>query len=452
MKRSRNPAVQNERLRILLIAPTALDFKGQPIKERRLHLPALTLPLLAALTPPDADVHCVYETVEEIPYNEHWDLVGLTGMGSGLVRAWEIADRFRKDGVKTVIGGIAASNGRPEETLEHADTLVTGDADTVWPEVVTDFANGRMKQIYRGEQPSDLQHLPVPRYDLMNPGKIGLWRPVQATRGCPHQCSFCSVTSFCSGSFRARPVDHVVRDVRAAKKNGSKHIAFIDDNISADLNDCAELWEALIPEKIIWMSQCTLELADHPELLRLAHASGCRMISTGIESTNSNSLHSINKDFNNPSSYADSIGTFRRHGIEVSTEMIIGFDDDGIDVFEKTKRFILENRITVPRVHILTPVPGTSMFAELERSGRILTYDYSMYTGSKVNYRPLNIEPDLLQREYWKLYEHLFEWRNIIKRLVPAHTRPGPYISAVIWAANLRYRGHVRARISPGIL
>jgi radical SAM superfamily enzyme YgiQ (UPF0313 family) len=451
MKTSPNAGTRN-RPRILLIAPTALDLNGHPIVERRLHLPALTLPLLAALAPTQVDVKLIYETVEPIPFREHWDLVALTGMGSGLVRAWEIADRFREAGTKVVIGGIAATNGKPEDTLEHADMLVIGEAETAWPRLIEDFMNNSMKSVYRGERSPSLNHLPVPRYDLMNPRKIGLWRPVQATRGCPHQCSFCSVTAFFEGTFRTRPVNQVIRDVRAAKKNGSRHIAFVDDNISANLDYFAELLEALIPEKIIWMSQCTLLLANEPELLQLARESGCRLVSVGIESTNIANLSRIKKEFNDPEFYTQAITAFRQHGIDVSTEMIVGFDDDDASVFEKTRRFIMDNRISVPRVHILTPVPGTRLFNELEQAGRILNYDFSQYTGSKVNFQPVNIGSETLRKEYWRLYEQLFEWRTIARRLLPAHTRSGIYIRLVIWAANIRYRGHVQSRISPGIL
>ncbi len=438
--------------RVLLIAPTAMDYNGRPIKENRLHLPALTLPLLAALTPDNVEVRLIYETVESIPFHEHWDLVGLTGMGSGIVRAWQIADKFRELGTRVVIGGIAASNGNAEWTLEHADAMIIGEAESLWPQVVQDFLDGTMRKEYQSENPVSLEDLPVPRYDLMNQQKIGLWRPVQATRGCPHPCTFCSVTAFFKGTFRKRPIDQVIRDVRAAVKAGSRYIAFIDDNISADIEYCAKLWEALIPEKIIWMSQCTISLADNPSFLKLAYRSGCRLVSVGIESTNETSLKSVGKGFNRPASYSEAISSFRKHGIEVSTEMIIGFDDDDPNVFEDTYKFIMTNRISIPRVHILTPVPGTPLFKELLADGRLTNQDFSNYTGSKINYRPKKIGHDAIQKEYWKLYERLFTWRAILSRLIPSCTRAGLYMRLVIWVANIRYRGHIRARISPGIL
>ena len=280
-------------MRIVLIAPTALDMQGRPVKQRRIHLPGLTLHLLAAVTPPEAELRLVNETAEEIPYEEPWDLVGLTGMGSGLVRAWQIADAFRRRGRKVIIGGIAASLAKPEWTLAHADALVVGEGEQIWPEVVRDARAGRLRPIYRAAESPDVATLPVPRYDQMNGKVYGRWTPVQATRGCPFTCSFCSVTAFHGHRFRKRPVGEVVRDLRAAKSRGSSYVTLIDDNIGADWDYCGELWEAMVPEKIIWMSQCSIRIADRPELLRLARQSGCRLLSCGIESTNPASLQTV---------------------------------------------------------------------------------------------------------------------------------------------------------------
>lgn len=438
--------------RILLIAPTALDFHGRPIKERRLHLPALTLPYLAALTPQTIHTRILYETVEDIPFDERWDLVGLTGMGSGIVRGWQIADEFRRRGMPVVFGGIAASLAKPEWTLAHADALVVGEAEESWPRLISDFLAGRLQQIYRSKSSNGIVPMPVPRYDLMNRKRMGWWRPVQATRGCPHTCTFCSVTSYHRGCYYCRPIDDVVRDIRAAREHGSKYIAFIDDNIVGDREYASRLFEALIPERIIWMSQCTLLLADSPELLTLAHRSGCRLVSIGLESTNDESLNTISKKWNRPERYTEAINAFRRCGIEVSTEMIVGFDTDDPGVFQRTVDFILQNHIAVPRVHILTPVPGTEFFAELERAGRIKDTDFANYTGSKVVFSTEQIDADTLQREYWQLYERLFSWRGILQRLLSGQARIGPYMRAIVWASNVRYRGHVKARISPGIL
>lgn len=439
-------------MKVLLIAPTALDYKGKPIKQGRLHLPGLTLPMLAAVTPSDVDLRMVFETVEDIPFDEHWDLVGLTGMGSGIVRAWQIADQFRSQGVKVVIGGVAATLCPPDWSLGHADALVVGEGEELWPQVIKDFESGRLQSIYRISRRPPIGDLPLPRYDLLAKSKIGFWRPVQATRGCPFTCNFCSITSFFEGTYRKRPVDQIVRDVRAAKKYGTRYIAFVDDNIGVDFDFCAKLWEALIPEKVIWMSQCSLHITERPDMMELAHRSGCRVLSFGIESINQNSLETINKEWNRPERYPDAIKALRKRGIEVSTEMVIGLDGDDPSVFQRTFDFIIKNKIPVPRVHIITPVPGTPLYENLKREGRILPAHFSDYTGGKVVFRPIHFQPEDLEKGYWKLYEKLFSWSAILRRVISNRASLGPYMRAVVWITNFKYRRHIHHRISPGIL
>jgi radical SAM superfamily enzyme YgiQ (UPF0313 family) len=380
-------------------------------------------------------------------------LVGLTGMGSGIVRAWQIADEFRRRGVPVVIGGIAASLGKPEWSLEHADALVLGEAEEIWPQVLEDFAGGRLKEVYRMGRRPPIDSLPLPRYDLLDSAKLGVWRPVQATRGCPFTCSYCSITAFFEQGYRKRPVAQVIRDVRAAKRHsGANYIAFIDDNIGVDWDYSARLWEALIPEQVIWISQCSLHIADRPDMLALARRSGCRLLSFGIETTSAQSLKTVDKEWNRPERYRQAIQAIRQHGIDVSTEMIIGLDGDDASVFQRTYDFIMDNRIAVPRVHILTPVPGTPLYDELQAEGRIVSTDFGRYSGGQVVYRPRNFQPEELQAGYWRLYDALFSWPAIWHRAGRNRARNGPYLRAFIFGVNAHYRDHVRRRICPGIV
>jgi len=438
--------------RVLLVGPTALDWQGRPIKQSRLHLPGLTLPMLAAVTPPHVELRLLSETVEDIPFDEPWDLVGITGMGSGIVRAWQIGDEFRRRGVTVVQGGIAASLAKPEWSLAHADSLVIGEAEETWPQVLADFEAGRLQPVYRMARRPPIESLPLPRYDLMDARKLGRWRPVQATRGCPFTCSYCSITAFFEQGYRKRPVDQVIRDVRAAKRHGSRYIAFIDDNIGVDWSYAAELWEALIPEKILWMSQCSLHIAERPDMLKLASRSGCRMLSFGIESVNAESLKTVDKEWNRPERYKEAVQTIRRHGIDVSTEMIIGLDHDDARVFDETFAFIMENRISLPRVHIMTPVPGTPLYDEMEKQGRLLSQDFERFSGGQVVYKPRLLDPEELQRGYWRLYERLFSVSALLKRLRPNPARLGAFMRAFVVGANVHYRNHIQHRITPGIV
>lgn len=439
-------------MRVLLIGPTALDAGGRPIKQRRLHLPGLTMSMLGAVTPPEVTLRAVCETVSDIPFAEHWDLVGVTGMGSGIVRAWQIADEFRARGVTVVQGGVAASLGDPELSLAHADSLVLGEAEDLWPRILADAGAHRLQRIYRADAPPAIDRLPVPRYDLFPRHKLGFWRPVQATRGCPFPCSFCSIRAFYGGSYRKVPVERVIRDVRAAKRHGTRHIAFIDDNIGVDFDYAARLFEALIPEDIRWMSQCSLHITERPEMMKLAHASGCRLLSIGIETTSRAGLEAVNKQWNRPERYAAAIRALRDHGIDVSTEMMIGLDGDDASVFERTYRFIMDNHISVPRVHIMTPIPGTPMWNEMLEQGRLRSADYGGYSGGNVVFQPRHIDADELQAGYWRLYERLFSLRAIARRLGRNRASLQPLMRAFVGAVNLHYKDHIRRGITPGIV
>ncbi|HEY6189251.1 MAG TPA: radical SAM protein [Pyrinomonadaceae bacterium] len=440
-------------MRVLLVAPTALDSSGRPIKQRRVHLPGLTFQMLAAVTPPEIDLHMVGETTDDIPYDGEWDLVGLTGMGSGLARAWQIADEFRRRGRKVVIGGIAASLAPPELSLAHADSVVIGEAEHTWPEVLRDAEAGQMKPIYRMGTPPDVARLPLPRYDLMVGGKFGRWSPVQATRGCPFTCSFCSVTAFFHQGYRKRPVSEVLRDVRAAKRiRRSRYFAFIDDNIGVDWEYCRELWEALVPEKIIWMSQCSMHIAERPDMLELARRSGCRMLSFGVETVNPANLNSIDKNWNPVERYPEAVRRIREYGIDISTEMMIGLDEDDESAFDATHDFVMQNRISVPRVHILTPIPGTPLYDKMRAEGRLLNEEFIRYTGGQIVFQPRRMEPDVLQRKFWELYERLFSWKAIFHRVGRNNVKLEPYTSAFVFGVNVHYRRHIQRRITPGII
>lgn len=438
---------------ILLISPTGLDNNNQPIIQKKTYLPGLTMPQLAAFTPIDFDVTIVSETSEPIPWDKHWDIVGLTGMGgSGVVRAYQLGDEFRKLGSLVVMGGIAITLFDELETRKHTDVIIKGEAEDTWPRFLSDYLKDDVKPSYKMEKVPDITSFPPPAYDKFNLKYYGFWRPVQATRGCPFPCTFCSISEFFQRSYRKRPVDQVVRDVRAAKKTGSKYIAFIDDNIGVDFNYCKELWTALIPEKIIWISQCSLHIAKDNEMLKLAYDSGCRILSFGVETVNEKSLEQIEKEWNEPSKYEEAFKNIKAHGIEISTEMIVGLDGDDETVFDRTFEFLMHNKIALPRLYILTPVPGTPMYKDLEAQGRIFDYDIVKYVGGSAVFHPKNMSAEQLQKGYWDLYKRLYSTKNIYKRLKGNNADLSPFMRMFVLGTNLVYRNHINRGITPGIV
>ena len=439
--------------RILLISPTGLDREGRPIVQRKTYLPGLTMPQLAAITPENFDVTCVSETSEPIPWKEHWDIVGLTGMGgAGVIRAYQIADEFKKKGSLVVMGGIAISLFDEEMTRPHTDVIIKGEAEDTWPRFLNDYLNNNVKPLYNMEKVPDVTAFPTPSYHKLNLKYYGFWRPVQATRGCPFPCTFCSISEFFKRSYRKRPVEQVIRDVRAAKASGSKYMAFIDDNIGVDFNYCRELWTALIPEKIIWISQCSLHIAKDDEMLSLAYQSGCRILSFGVETINKESLAQIEKEWNEPSKYEEAFANIKSHGIEISTEMILGLDGDDETVFDKTFDFLMKNKIALPRMYILTPVPGTPMYKQLMNEGRIFDHDFQKYVGGSAVFHPKKMTAKRLEEGYWQLYEKLYSTKNILRRLSGNTANLPPFMRLFVFGTNMAYRNHINRGITPGIV
>lgn len=438
--------------KVLLIAPTALNFEGQPIKKRKLYLPSLTLLSLAAVTPDNVDLTLCNEVVHDIPFDEKWDLVGVTGMGSGLKRAWQISETFRAKGVPVVIGGIAASLAPKEWSLNHVDSIVIGEAEIAWPKLMADFLNGGLKKEYFMAKRPEIDKIPLPPYHLMSSEEKGLWMPVQATRGCPFPCNFCSIQAYFDRGYRKRPIDQIIRDVRAAKSEGSGFITFIDDNIGVDWKFFEELMTALIPEKIKWASQCSLHIADKPDMLDLAYKSGCRILSFGFESVNPESNNAVGKTFNHPENYGRLIKQITESGITVSSEMIVGMEHDTEEIFDHTYQFLVKNKVPLPRVYILTPVPGTGMYDEFINENKIFDFDMGNYNGGKAVFNPTLMSADTLQMNYWKLYDKLYSYRSILKRMGGIPKKMESKLRAFIWGTNLHYRSQVKKRITPGIV
>lgn len=438
-------------MRILLINPGIYDPRRRLIRQKRIWLPALTLPHLAALTPANIDVEIIDEITDEIPPDGDWDLVGLSSMGTGVVRAWEIGDYYRSRGKRVVIGGIAATLGGAEKSLAHADAVVLGDAENVWADVLRDAGRGRLQPVYAGA-PADLAGLPVPRYDLLPKKKIGFWLPLLTSRGCLNRCRFCSVASVHNGTFRVRPLSDIARDIEAIKKLGFHKVAVIDDSVGCDPEFLKGLCRTMIPFKIHWMSQCTLSVARRPDILDLLARSGCCMLSFGLESLDPENLRSLGKGFNRAAEYSEDIRRIRSYGIDVSTEMMLGLDEDREEVFETMYKFIMQTSISVPRIFIVTPIPGTPLYDEWNAEGRIYDHDIVHYSGSRLVFYPKGMSVEKLEENYWQLYRRLFTVPAIFRRFLGSRPTQGALVNLFFLAGNFHYRRHIRHHIPPGIV
>jgi radical SAM superfamily enzyme YgiQ (UPF0313 family) len=421
----------DDKPRLLIIAPSwSRRFWGG----RRVLGPPLVLPLLAGLTPPDVDVRLIDENVESVDLNAPADWVALTCMTASAPRAYEIADAFRNRGIPVVMGGIHPSV-MPEEAGEHADTVVIGEAEPTWPTVLEDLAAGRLKPRYAASDWADMTGMPLPRRDLLRADCYISVNGVQTARGCPHNCSFCSVTPVFGRRYRFRPIPEVIEEVRTLKG----WIGFVDDNLVGHPRRAKELFEALIPLKISWVGQADLSLAWNPEMLALAVRSGCQAMFIGLESLSPENLRATGKTPNLRGDMGEAIDTIHRAGIEIIGSFVLGLDGDDLGVFRRTVEFAEKHKLMAAQFAVLTPYPGTAIREQLEREGRIEDSNWARYTMSNVVFRPKQMTAAQLAEGQAAVYKRFYSIPSILKRTLDFRGR-----SMGRLLVNLSYRGVVR--------
>lgn len=382
-----------------------------------IRFPQLTMPLLAALTPAE-EAHHTDEIISEVDYSRPVDLVAITCSTPAAPHAYEIARRYRERGVPVVLGGPHPTL-LPQEAQAHCDTVVVGEAEESWPRLVEDFRQARMQRLYRAERPPSLRRLPHARRDLLE----GRWYSkgvLIATRGCPNTCEYCTLPQLYDRTLRYRPVEEVAAEVATI---GGKALVFWDDNIAAHPAYAKALFKAITPYGKWWTAQATVAVAEDDELLRLAAESGCKAIFLGLEAFSQASLDGTDKGFNRADKYREVVARLHGYGIAVQAGIMLGFDQDGPDVFERTVEVASRIGIDSATISLVIPFPGTRLFARLEQEGRILTRDWSKYNGkTDVVFQPKRMTPDALQAGFEWARREFYSWGSIWSRLARSHT------------------------------
>lgn len=437
--------------KIVLIQPSPYDKNKKPLKKKKLYFAGLALPLLAALTPQDYEVEIIFEILEDIPFDTDADLIGISSMGHGVIRSIDIAQEFRKRGKTVILGGYMASI-MPEEAQKYCNALLIGDAELVWVELLQDYENGTLKPVYEKRLEKGWFSTPTPRFDLITDKNLGDFLPVQAGRGCPHSCSFCSVACLYEGSYIKKPIEEVVRDIKQIKALGYRKFLLLDDNIFSDRVYLSKLLEEIKALDMQWMSQCDIRIGRESKLLAMLRDSGCTTLSFGLESLKKESLKAMNKSWANPDDYPALIRNIQDHGIDVSTEMVVGGEADTLESIKATQDFIEDNKISVPRFYILTPIPGTRFFKDIEAQGRLVKSDIYSFDGTEAVYTLPNMTPEQLTKAYWELYESLFTLMSIARRnIFRKEFLKDPVKYLFYSGVNLYYRHQIKQRVTPNI-
>jgi len=388
---------EDDKLPICLIFPDGGPGKANALRKRLRRLstrtPA-TLLVLQCLTPPDYSVTVMDERTRDIDYNFR-GLVAITSMTFNVNRAYEIADRFRAAGQKVVMGGIHVSFCR-EEALRHCDSVVAGEAESVWATVLEDYRNGRLKPIYEGERILNFAQVLSDNLDRVEPRDLHM--NIQTSRGCNFQCKFCSVHAYI-GPARNLNDSTVMKLLSRITFPYNRHVVFIDDNIYADPRHFKRLFRLVARSNIRWHALCSLNIAKDDEALSILKASGCKTLGIGLESTNKATLREIGKP-NDPGKYLDLISKLHTTGIGITGFFIVGADSDTKDSILETIAFCRKVNIAWPAFLIYTPLPGTEVFEKLRGENRIATYDWSQYDLGHVVFQPRNFSGNELKEMF----------------------------------------------------
>ena len=381
--------------------------------------PPLSVLTLAASTPEEIEVSIIDENLEKIDFNTEADLIGITAMTPQAMRAYEIADEFRRQGKKVVLGGFHVSH-LPEEALNHADAVIIGEGDRIWKKVIKDFQESRLKKIYKDDELVSLSEIRIPKRDLIKEKGYLFTNTLQTTRGCPFQCEFCSVSSFFGRSYRTRPILLVIEELTRLRQE-SIFLFLVDDNLVGNRPYAKILFQEMASLKFKWASHAPLDFANDEELLNLASKSGCMALFVGFESLSQENLSMMGKKTNLGVFPIEAVKKFHDHGIGILASFILGYDHDTPETFGKILDFCHQVKIGGALFLILTPYPGTLLRERLKKEGRILTNRWDLYDMEHVTFVPKKMSPEKLQEGFEWLNSSFLSWGSIFRRLFKIH-------------------------------
>jgi radical SAM superfamily enzyme YgiQ (UPF0313 family) len=424
-------------MKVLLISPERERKKEEAFLFR---LSFLNLPYIAAVTPPGVEVKILDEAYEKINFEEKVDLVGITAQTPVALRAYQIAEEFKKRGTPVVMGGVHASM-LPQEALQHVDAVIVGEAEEVWPDLIEDLRRGQMRRIYVGSDFVNPSQLPLPRRDLLHEKFYFPLKLLETTRGCPHHCDFCGVSKFFGFRYRNRPLSEIERELKTLFQKGQvmnpvlkkilslfskdlpcflkrRLLYIIDSNVAGDRGFCLDLLSLLKEYDLLWYGHAPVSIAFDQKLLEGFAQSGCIAINIGFESFSTKNLNMMGKGFNQPSRYAEAVERIHEQGIGIMGTFIVGLDDDDPGVFQRIIDFCIDSKLDWALTFIMAPYPGTDSFLRLEKEGRIFCRNWGKYDSLNAVYQPLWMSAEELEKGLKRIWKEVFSTSSIYKRIL----------------------------------
>ncbi len=433
-------------MRLTIVHPCIGRKPGQKYI-RTWQMEALPAATLAGLTPGDVEVRFYDDRMEQIPFDEPTDLVAISVETYTAKRAYQIATEFRKRHVPVVMGGFHATLC-PDEVAQYAEAVVCGEAELLWPRVIDDARHGRLEKIYRQSGRPSLAELNPDRSIFRGKRYLPI-ELVEAGRGCHFKCDFCAVQTVFNATQTRRPVDKIIAEIEPLKHT-RKLFFFVDDNITSNLEQAKEFFRALIPLKIRWVSQSSINAAHDEEFLDLLKRSGCQGVLIGFESLNQANLKDMNKAFNTMrGGFEKALANLHRHRIRVYGTFIFGYDRDTPDIFAQTVSFAKEHALYIAAFNHLTPFPGTPLYTRLQTEGRLLYERWWLddrYSYNHIPFQPCGMTPEALQQNCLASRREFYSWRSIASRSLAPVNRSDWFMWRNFYLINALHRNDVSLR------
>jgi len=381
--------------------------------------PAPPLPgiLLAALTPPILDVEVLHEMVRPIDFNTDADFIAISFMDYLSPHAYEVAERFRAMG-KTVIGGGKFASTFPDEVSPHFDSVLVGEAQNVWKQMVQDMVEGKLKKRYYSEPSPSINNIPPPRYDLVEK-KYSVPIVTEASRGCPHSCTYCQL-NIKPVPYRARPVEDVINDLKNTRGLPwfkRKMAMILDNHLGGDLENAKDIFKAIVKLKFWAVGvQFSVECLRDNEFVELLSKANCRMAFIGMESLNEKSLKSVNKKQNKVVEYKSFFERLTRKGVLSFVGLMFALDEDTMDYYEELPIMLDNIGVSVILPSIAIPIYGTPLYHQMENEKRIIDNDISHYEGDHVVFHHKYLTEDEIYEAYRRINHIFYSPYKILKR------------------------------------
>ncbi|UCF08298.1 MAG: B12-binding domain-containing radical SAM protein [Thermoplasmata archaeon] len=422
-------------LNILLLQPTNEVQSGDRL------VPPLWPSILSSLTPDTHNIdflHCGFEKPTEKKL-AGYDVVGISVLTTMAKHAYKVGDMCRNLGITCIMGGIHPYIF-PQEAKQHSDSVMLGEAEYIWNDILADVEHGTLKPFYKGSlaKPEDF---PIPDLSVFNKYRFFTKKLAEIVRGCPHNCRFCGASMYSGRKYRYKILPNLIKEIEHWQKGG-RIAHFTNTNLIASPKKTLEIMKGITEFNLRWWSPCDVKIMDHDELIAAAADSGCMVLQFGFDSISKETLKSMNKSFNIKRDYRTLIKKCHDHGIEVSGSFIFGWDTDTKDVFEKTVDFACDADIDMPVYFPLTPFPGTDIYNTFLEQGRILTQDWSKYNWNMCVYRPNNMTPEELLSGCFFAFEQSYSTRNIFTRLLSRPRGLKEIMMLALISASGRYVTH----------